>query len=100
MGGKPATAGHIKKLGPKTAVNEPKTHRQENLQAKHNDAKSGHFCQFWRKIRFKREMQGPTPLSPALGRNMTTARMTAQIIRAVFLPFSALFPASPTVSDK
>lgn len=83
-----------------TAANGSKSHRQENLHTKENDAESGHFCQSWSKIRFKREMQGPTPLSPALGRNMTTARMTAQIIRAVFLPFSALFPASPTVSDK
>ena len=59
MGGKPATAGHINKVGSKTVANEPKIHGQENLQAKHNDAKSGHFWLFWNVIRFERVMSGP-----------------------------------------
>lgn len=66
MGGKPATAGHINRVGPKTAVDEPKTHGRENLQAKHNDAKSGHFWLFWNVIRFEREMsRADTAFHPA-----------------------------------
>lgn len=67
MGGKPATAGHINRVGPKTAVDEPKTHGQENLQAKHNGAKSGHFWLVCGVIRFEREMsRADTAFHPAL----------------------------------
>lgn len=66
MGGKPATAGHINRVGSKTVADEPKIHGQENLQAKHNDAKSGHFWLFWNVIRFEREMsRADTAFHPA-----------------------------------
>ena len=67
MGGKPATAGHINKVGPKTAANEPKIHGRENLHTTRNKAKSGHFCRFCDVIRFEREMtRADTSFHPAL----------------------------------
>lgn len=57
MGGKPAAAGHIDKVGPKTVANEPYLDGRENLHTKRNDAKSGHFWLFWNVTRFGREMQ-------------------------------------------
>lgn len=66
MGGKPATAGHINRVGSKTVADEPKIHRQENLHTKENDAKSGHFWLFWNVIRFEREMsRADTAFHPA-----------------------------------
>ena len=96
MGGKPATAGHINKVGPKTAANESYLDGRENLHTKRNDAKSGHFWLFWNVTRFGREMQrADTSFHPALPDIQTNTVFRSQHCRAALSTVLTFQHSSP-----